>query len=462
MQRSSAFDSMKSRIALASLSVLLLVACQVAFGDFTIDTTHLAVSCEVGSSRCQGNQIQTCAGGDEWRVVDTCPSPDWCNLRSLSCAPCETGTFQCNGAQPEVCDSSQHWSAARAACASASLCDALEDGSSASCLLPSCPAAGQLQCLDGHLQRCPLSQTSWQDVETCASSVLCNVDRANTEVAAGKPATCILPTCSPGQFNCDTGSPQPCKADGTDWDAATTSCTSGTCNPAKGDCSACVPGTFACSGRNLNHCTDQATWTSTACSSALSCNADETPGCDARRCTPGEFRCNDSALERCRSDGTKWASVEQCLNKALCNPNETRCQLPVCPTGGARRCQGNTQQECREDLTGWGVVTQCSSPGGCDPIRGCLPTPCTTGAFRCNDVSLEACNNGTWVHQAGCATPALCDAAQGACTSPTCGPGEGQCQGNVLRRCNADRDGWDELETCPSGSMCNAATKRCE
>ncbi|HEY5372868.1 MAG TPA: hypothetical protein VIK01_04245 [Polyangiaceae bacterium] len=455
---------MKFRIALASLSVLVLIACQVAFGDFTIDTTHLSVACETSSSRCLGNQIQTCAGGNEWRVVHTCPSPDLCNLLSLSCAACEPGTFQCSGSQPQLCDQNQHWSAATAACASASLCVVPEDGSPAMCLPPDCTAVGQMRCLDGHLQRCPLSQKSWEDVEICASPALCNVDRANAEVAAGKRATCLLPKCSPGQFNCDTGSPRPCQADRTDWDVATTSCMGATCNPATGDCSACVPGTFACSGHNLERCTDQATWASTACSSALSCNANAAPGCDPVTCTAGEFRCNTStsALERCRSDGTKWELVEQCVNGVLCNPNATRCEVPVCPTSGVTRCQGNTQQKCRADLTGWDEVAQCSSTGSCDPGLGCLPTPCVAGDFRCNDVSLEACKDGTWVRQAACATRALCDATQQTCTPPTCAPGDRQCQGNVLRRCNADRDGWDELETCGSGSICSPDTKRCE
>jgi hypothetical protein len=455
---------MKSRIALASLSVLLLIACQVAFGDFTIDTTQLAVSCEAGSSRCLGNQIQTCAGGNEWRVVQTCLSPDLCNLLSLSCAACEPGTYQCSGSLPQICDENQHWSAATAACASASLCVVPKDGSPALCLDAACPA-GQMQCFGGHLQRCPLSQKSWEDVEICASTALCDVNQANAEVAAGKPATCLLPTCSPGQFNCETGSPQPCNADHTGWDAATTSCTGATCNPDQGDCSACVPGTSACSGSNLESCTDQATWASTPCKSALACNAGANPGCDpAGTCTAGAFRCNSStsALERCRSDGTRWELVEQCANVVLCNPNATSCEAPICPTSGVKRCQGNTRQKCRDDLTGWDEVTQCSNTGSCDPELGCLPTPCVAGDFRCNDVSLEACKQGTWVRQAVCATRALCDATQRACTLPTCDAGARQCLGSVLSRCNADRDGWVELETCRSGSMCNPDTKRCE
>jgi hypothetical protein len=452
---------MKARIVLVSSSVLLSVSCQVAFGDFTIDASHLAVSCETGSSRCLGNQIQTCVGGKAWRVVDTCASPDWCNLRNLSCAACQVGTFQCSGSQPQVCDLNQHWSAAAAACASASLCDVPEDGSPATCRPPGCPAPDQMRCLDGHLQRCPLSQQSWEDVEVCASPALCNVERASAQVAAAQPVTCVSPACSPGQFDCSTGSPRPCKADRTDWDRATTSC-SGACNPDKGDCSTCVPGTFACSGPNLERCSDQANWESTRCSSALSCHAGAAPDCDPPTCTPGQFRCNTSALERCRSDGTKWESVEQCINGVLCNPNRTRCEAPTCPTSGATRCQGNTQQRCREDLTGWDEVTQCTDAGSCDPDLGCVPKPCSNGDYRCNDVSLEACNQGLWVRQDSCATRALCDAARQACAHPTCDPGERQCQGDVLRRCNAERNGWDELETCSFGSMCSSETKRCE
>ena len=106
-----------------------------------------------------------------------------------------------------------------------------------------------------------------------------------------------------------------------------------------------------------------------------------------------------------------------------------------------------------------GYTHSCRS---CDPEQGCLPTPCATGDSRCNDVSLEACNNGTWVREASCETRALCNATKQACTPPTCEPGERQCQGNVIRRCNANRNGWDELETCSFGSTCSPNTKRCE
>jgi len=454
---------MKTRIVLAALGAWFLPACQVALGDFTIDTSQLAVSCESGSTRCAGHELQSCVSGNQWRVLATCASADLCNLTNLSCTPCTPGSYQCSAAQPQLCDAGSHWTAATPApCASASLCDVPEDGSAAKCLPPGCPVAGQLQCLDGHLQRCPLDQKSWQDVEICGSSALCDVERANQQVAAGKPATCVLPTCSAGQFNCDTGSPQPCKADRTGWDPATTSCAGMTCNPATGDCSACQVGSAACSGRNLERC-DGSAWRSTACSSVLSCNSAPVPSCDPPSCTPGEFRCNEtSALERCRSDGTKWEPIEQCINRVLCNPKATRCETPRCPIAGAKRCQSNTQQACRADLTGWDDLSTCSASGSCDPELGCLDTACKAGTYRCNDVSLEACTNGSWARLATCQTADLCDAAHHVCTPASCAPGERQCQGNVLRRCNAALDGWDELETCNGATVCSPDTKRCE
>jgi len=455
---------MNARSLLAALGGGLLIACQVALGDFTIDPSRLAVSCESGTTRCAENQIQLCVSGNEWRVLATCASFDACNLRALSCTPCEPGSYQCSDAQPQVCDADSHWVAATPEpCASASLCDVPQDGSPAQCLPPACPVAGQLQCLDGHLQRCPLSQRSWQDVEICASPALCDLERANAQVASGKPATCVLPTCSAGQFNCDTGSPRPCKSDRTGWDDATLDCAENTCNPQTGDCSECTIGSYACSGQNLEHCNEQRSWESTACSSALACNTGKVPSCDPPSCTPGEFHCSStSSLERCRSDGTKWEPIEQCVNRVLCNPKATRCEVPRCPIAGAKRCQANAHQVCRNDLTGWDELSACPATGSCDPGLGCLDARCANGTYRCNDVSLETCTNGSWTRLATCQTTTLCNAAQHVCTTATCAPGERQCQGNVLLRCNAALDGWDELETCSGPTRCSAETKRCE
>ena len=178
-------------------------------------------------------------------------------------------------------------------------------------------------------------------------------------------------------------------------------------------------------------------------------------------CTPGEQRCQTSALQRCGSDGATWELIEQCRNGALCHEDQPQCEAPTCTTSRGFRCRANTQQQCRENLRGWDDITQCPSSGSCDPDRGCLPSPCTTGDTRCNDVVPETCNNGVWVGQAACETRVLCN-AQHTCTPPTCGVGERQCQGNALRICNADRNGWQDFQTCDSQSVCNPTTKHCD
>ncbi|HEY0466126.1 MAG TPA: hypothetical protein VGC79_18075 [Polyangiaceae bacterium] len=448
-----------------SLVLLFLASCQVAFGDFEFDLSKLAVSCQSSAVRCKDGKIQTCVNGNEWQLVADCGSPDRCNLNRLTCEPCQPGSYQCNEAQPQTCDTDLKWSAATPLpCASAALCRVADDASSASCAPSGCPAEGELQCVGDHLQRCPASLVAWEDVELCASATLCSVEAAKAQVAAHGFPTCLVPTCSPGQFNCDTGSPRPCNAARNGWGDALTTC-NGTCNVARGDCSACTPGAYTCSGQELSHCTAEQTWDHEACTSVLSCNsAAETPACDPLICTPGEFRCNDelSTLERCRSDGGKWESVEQCINRRLCNPKATRCEVPSCTDAGATRCKGDEFQVCCENLTHWDLTTLCSPTGSCDPVNGCLPTPCTEGTYRCNDVALELCIQSTWTRTSTCATTVLCDAAQRHCIPPTCAPGERQCVGAILQRCNSAQNGWVEIETCTTKSVCSQETKRCE
>jgi hypothetical protein len=445
--------------------LLLLPACQIAFGDFTIDTAKLAVSCEPNVFRCDGDLIETCVNGNEWKLIVGCPAHQ-CNLATLSCKPCQPGSYQCSDAQPQVCGTDQTWGPATPApCASAALCNVPDDGSPINCVTPGCPTAGQLQCADDHLQVCPSTQTDWQDVEICASAALCDSVAASARVAQGKFATCEAPACSVGEFQCNAGSPEPCKTDRTGWGAATMSCsTSGACNPDTGDCSACSVGTYTCSGTELERCNEQQVWTAvSSCSEASLCDAtDAVPLCKPPVCTPGAFQCStESELQRCRSDGSALDRVEQCLNAALCNPRETRCEPPQCPAGGAFRCNGNEQQTCRQDLTGWDIVMTCADAGSCDPLTGCV-APCTNGAYRCNDVALEQCVNQLWVHQADCASIALCDSSNHVCTAPTCAAGERKCFGSSLERCSASLDGWDDLTTCDNGEVCNPTTASCE
>jgi hypothetical protein len=448
------------------LGLQLFAACQVAFGDFTIDSSKLAVSCRPNVARCDGSTLETCVNGNDWKVLATCSSPDLCDLTRLSCKPCLPGAAQCNGAQPQACGADGRWHSTVAPCLTTGLCTVMDE-TMAFCAAPGCPGEGQVRCAGDHLdhlQRCPASLTNWLDVEICASAKLCDADAANAQIAAGQFPTCVVPTCATGQFNCETGSPRPCNADRNGWQAATTICPPGSpCNLKAGDCSACATGTAVCSGKQLSLC-DQQAWTGSACSSVLSCVAAPMPACDLPTCTAGAFRCNESALERCRGDGGKWEFVDQCGNNALCNPDPeaARCEAAACVYPGTR-CKGDQPQHCRENLTGWDDYGDpCIAPNYCNPDGGCLATPCTDGSYRCNDVVLELCMNAAWVRHETCVTKELCDPENPACTLPTCAPGKFECVGAILKTCNDGRDGWHESQTCTGNQVCNADTGLCQ
>lgn len=439
------------------------LGCQVAFGDFSIDTRNLSVNCESNVVRCESGQLQSCVSGNEWRTLLRCETPASCNVSSQSCAACQPGSYQCNGAKPQLCSPTREWlPAAEQPCASAASCVVPEDGSAAHCLPPECPAENELRCFGEHLQRCPLNRRGWEDVEICASAALCDAAHAKAQLGSGAFPTCLLPACKAGQFDCATGSPAPCNTQRTGYDLPVQVCEPGTqCNPAAGDCSVCLPGTYTCSGSQLAFCTAEQVWTGRACGSALSCDA-AASACQSAVCEPGAVRCDGLALERCRSDGGQWEPLERCLNQALCNPKSTRCEVPQCMVAGAKRCTGNSLQACRENLTGWSEVMLCPSGTACDPKLGCVPGVCVEGSRRCNDSALEQCTGQVWVREERCQTAALCDSENQRCNAATCNAGERECSGPVLRRCNAGLNGWDELGTCLGGSVCNPATKRCE
>ena len=442
---------------------LVVPACQVVFGDFTIDSTKLNVSCLRNVTRCNGPRIEVCVDGNQWNPVATCRSPALCNLTTLTCTECQPGSSQCSDAQPQVCGTDKTWHAKPSTpCASAALCQVPDDGSAANCQAPGCDNAGELKCVGDHLQRCAITLAGWEDIEICGSAVLCDAEAATKQVTDGGFPTCRIPLCNPGQFNCETGSPQPCNRARTGWDPAQVTC-NGVCNVAKGDCSACTPGAFACSGSELSQCTGTAWSSIVACSSALSCSTAGTPPtCDPSQCTPGEFQCNESSLQRCRSDGGKWESVQQCQNGRLCNPKAARCEAPKCK-GGATRCKGAEFQVCRDDLTGWDTKPPCSAGSSCDPKKGCVPGLCTNDTLRCNDVTLERCTDSVWQKVESCATAQLCDSVSARCVPPACTPGDKQCVDVILQTCKDDRTGWRELETClRASSVCSAITKQCE
>lgn len=202
-------------------------------------------------------------------------------------------------------------------------------------------------------------------------------------------------------------------------------------------------------------------------------------------CIPGGVQCNGSWVERCVPSGSeeppRWTKIEDCLSEALCTELGT-CNPPACEAREVR-CSGAVPQRCRADRTGWEELTACESAAhcsvdgaACSSAAGgdapcCLATPCESGELRCNSNELQRCRvDRTDLDQvASCATAALCAASMSSCTGdagvcecvePACGPGETECEGSTLRRCNADQTGFELVETCASVELCERGRAR--
>ena len=57
-----------------------------------------------------------------------------------------------------------------------------------------------------------------------------------------------------------------------------------------------------------------------------------------------------------------------------------------------------------------------------------------------------------------CATAALCSG--GMCTAPTCDVGEKRCNVAQPQVCNADRTGYDPVDSCATPAHCSAIEKK--
>jgi hypothetical protein len=131
-------------------------------------------------------------------------------------------------------------------------------------------------------------------------------------------------------------------------------------------------------------------------------------------CEPEEYRCAGAVLERCADDRQGFVPVETCASAVACNLNAKACR------------------------------------------------PCMTGEFMCRGAVLERCDGEVWVPEADCFTAALCsvsfasDVWTGTCVGPTCTSGTHQCDGPLLTRCSPARDGWEKVELCENGELCDA------
>jgi hypothetical protein len=93
-------------------------------------------------------------------------------------------------------------------------------------------------------------------------------------------------------------------------------------------------------------------------------------------------------------------------------------------------------------------------------LGGSTAVACVEGKSQCVEAVLQTCINGVWSDPETCLSASHCNGAEGRCE--LCTEDELSCAGNVLRRCSANRDGWDTVATCSAPTaLCDSQAGSC-
>jgi hypothetical protein len=359
-------------------------------------------TCSVGETRCDGATLQRCnAGRSGWDVIDTCATPQLCELgrelQPLSCnsptcdagaffctdsgllqkcrddrtgfddvqaceggqpfcdpnlgrcnpTACDAGDRRCNGAQIEVClDDRTGFRSDGFPCATSALCND-SDPSNVHCDNPACDA-GAVSCFgSAQLSACNDGRTAFVPVGApCLRPDLCSAERRRCDF------------CFPGRQECtiDLGSTRVCSTSGNFFGPETV-CPLG-CNGPSGTCVTCTVGQYRCQGNTITRCNDGRSFASLGRSSDCSGQLQVT--------------CNNGQL------------FQVDCGSASCNPASASCN--EC-SGTQRRCQGDGFQQCSQGS--FGDVQACDDGLTCAGQGVCSCTPLATS---CVDGELLTCN----------------------------------------------------------------------
>jgi hypothetical protein len=430
-------------------------------------------ACLVNELRCADDDprlLQIC--NDDltgWLTVDTCESAGQCNASAGRCTelPCSTSEQQCSGGELQRCDPVNATWALREDCTTSAQCDAT---------LASCVAASvrctveDRECAFGYAQRCKLSRDGFVDSEACVNSANCN-----------KSEGCTAPRCTPGSFRCSGAELEQCTLNRI-WAAAARCIGPAYCNATLEACTPapCSPGARQCSGADWQRCVAAAgasDWETTdSCAAPSLCDAER--GCTPPTCDVGEYRCTGQNLERCSINQNGWVPVQSCNNAALCNAPAKRCDWARCVPGAFRCDARGTLSRCSDDATGYVVQQECGSGAACDALSGACRAPtdvqsCTSGELRCNGQWLERCRGtpAVWRAESRCESAALCSVPAQRCETPSCAAGEYRCtpqadptggSSTALEVCSPGRDGFVLAETCSAAQVCDAVHGQCD
>ncbi len=260
---------------------------------------------------------------------------------------------------------------------------------------------------------------------------------------------CVGATCTAGQATvCNDGN----------------ACTDDSCDPLSGQC-AYVYNTKPC--QDGNPCTENDVCQSGQCAS----------GANACACT-GETAaviCNDNNVctaDTCAFDGQKWGCTHEALSATACSDGNACTQVDTCQNGlcvGADPVACTALDQCHSVGACDKVSGQCSTPtkvdgAPCDDVNGCTSKDvCQAGA--CLGTQPVQCAAKDECHKAG-----TCNPAKGQCSNPeapagtTCSDGDactqadscqaGTCVGANPVVCTA-------VDACHDVGTCDAATGAC-
>ena len=179
--------------------------------------------------------------------------------------------------------------------------------------------------------------------------------------------------------------------------------------------------------------------------------------CETRVCRPDAASCDNNTRVQCNAEGTAISVLgacpagERCAG-GLCLP--LSCDGPLAPA-----CEGGAIVRC--DLGALVVVDDCAGRDAVcveDPSGAyCEPYACTPDAVRCSRdaATVEICEADGLGYQEleRCIAGEVCQG--GVCAPLACAPGEVRCAGPLLRGlCSATGDA-EELVACEAGTYCN-------
>ncbi|MDD9942915.1 MAG: hypothetical protein OXU20_17880 [Myxococcales bacterium] len=193
------------------------------------------------------------------------------------------------------------------------------------------------------------------------------------------------------------------------------------------------------------------------------------PPCQAE----GTTRCGVAVGQREVCMAGAWVSAEPCPDGNVCIMSDA--QGPSCQAVAAV-CQGSAGQAVCD---GNGVMYLCSASGLVESMTTCASArhcqlgktagtcaSCAPGAadgFKCDGASLMRCTplGEGYEPVKTCDTASLCNAVAGDCTDAACSPGQHVCEGDTLKRCNADQTMLETVKTCGS-ALCDAEAGDCD